>query len=150
MNKRIGIIVAVVLFIGVLGFLFYRSKMKKQEPKQAKEEQVQDAIPTVDSSTSVGISSKPGKKEITLKIFGIPTGTTLVDYELSYQTKAQGTQGVIGTVTELSAAKIEKEITLGTCSSGKCVYHEVTGPVQVTIKFSGDYGEKVYDKRFFL
>lgn len=149
MNKKIVAgIVAILVVVGI--FLYTRMGQKKQEPAQVKQEEQLDLIPTVDKSTSVGIVSKTGSKEIRLDIFGIPKGTTSVDYELSYQTKSQGTQGVIGTVTTFTDDTLKKDITLGTCSSGKCVYHELVGPMNVTVKFTGDYGEKMYEKEFNL
>ncbi|MCX6732529.1 MAG: hypothetical protein NTV98_03230 [Candidatus Roizmanbacteria bacterium] len=80
----------------------------------------------------------------------VPNGTTSVDYELSYDTKGQGKQGVIGTISSISGNSFEKQMTLGTCSSGRCVYHEVIGAIQVTLKFTGEYGEKVLSKEFTL
>lgn len=150
MNKKM--IVGLVVILLVIGGLFAFGKLntKKTVEKAATQETPADVIPTVDKSTTVGIVPKPGNKEIRLDIFGIPSGTTSVDYELSYQTKAQGTQGVIGTVTTFKDGSMKKDITLGTCSSGKCVYHELVGPMNVTIKFTGDYGEKMYENKFNL
>lgn len=111
----------------------------------------QTAIPTVDTSVKVDLLPRDGKKEMTLTIKGMPTKTQSIDYELSYLTKQQGLQGIIGTITlQTAESEYEKQLTLGTCSSGKCVYHEVVGKIKVTLKFSGEYGEKLFDKEFDL
>ncbi|PIV71225.1 hypothetical protein COW57_00670, partial [Candidatus Roizmanbacteria bacterium CG17_big_fil_post_rev_8_21_14_2_50_39_7] len=121
---------------------------KKIDQVQKKEEV--DAIPTVDSSTVVTLKSLQGNKEILLEGKGVPSGTSSIDYELSYDTQGQGKQGVIGTISDITGNTFEKQMTLGTCSSGRCVYHEVIGSIQVTLKFTGDYGERILIKEFSL
>ena len=79
----------------------------------------------------------------------VPPGTQTVEYELSYQEKEKGLQGVLGTVTlDENQTEFDKQITLGTCSSGRCVYHEVVGKVKATLKFSGSYGDKIFEKEY--
>lgn len=145
----IWIVTVVLILVGIgLALFFSQQKPKVTEQPQKKEEL--GAIPTVDASTTVTLSALQGNKEIVLKSNSVPNGTTGVDYELSYDTKAQGKQGVIGTISSVSGNSFEKQMTLGTCSSGRCVYHEVVGAIQVTLKFTGDYGEKVLSKEFSL
>lgn len=148
-KKMVIVVVGALVLAGVgAGIFFSRQKPKIAGQPQKKEEL--GAIPTVDASTIVTLSAMQGNKEIVLKSIGIPNGTTSVDYELSYDTKAQGKQGVIGTVSSINGNSFEKQMTLGTCSSGRCVYHEVVGAIQVTLKFTGEYGEKVLSKEFTL
>jgi len=150
MNKKmIGLVVGVLALVGVVLVVFFSQKKPKiTEQFQKKEEMT--VIPTVDASTVVTLSALQGNKEIVLKSTSLPTGTTSIDYELSYDTKGQGKQGVIGTVSDITGSNFEKQITLGTCSSGRCVYHEVVGTIQVALKFTGEYGEKVLSKEFNL
>lgn len=111
----------------------------------------EELIPTVDSSVKVDLASKVSGKEVTLSVKNIPNGTTSIEYSLSYQTVKQGIQGVIGTVTTTSSEKdYSKDLTLGTCSSGTCVYHDVQGPINVSLKFNGSFGERVFGKDFTL
>ena len=84
-----------------------------------------------------------------LKVGNIPKNTQSIDYELSYQTAQQGLQGVIGTVTS-EKDNFEKKLTLGTCSSGTCVYHQVVGKIKLTLKFTGEYGEKIFEKEYAI
>lgn len=149
MTKKISIGVAiVVLCIG--GFVFMRARSNTTVTPPTQTEEQTDVVPTVDSSTKVDVTTKPGGKEVEMSVVGLPNGTTSVDYELSYQTVAQGTQGVIGTVNEFKKDGFTKDITLGTCSSGRCVYHELDGPLNIVVKFYGDYGEKVFENKFEL
>ena len=138
-----------MVIVGIGAAVFFSQQKPKVVVQPQKKEEA-GAIPTVGASTTVTLTALSGSKEILLKSEGIPTGTTSIDYELSYDTKAQGKQGVIGTVTDFTGNSFEKQMTLGTCSSGHCVYHEVVGAVQVTLKFTGDYGEKVLSKEFTL
>ncbi len=139
----------VVIVLGIVGGIFLFKQKPTTVPRVQKQTET-DAIPTVDSSTVATLKGLQGNKEMLLSATGVPNGTTSVDYELSYDTKAQGKQGVIGTISEITGNTFQKQMTLGTCSSGRCVYHEVVGSIQVTLKFTGDYGEKVLVKEFSL
>ena len=143
-----GVIGALILLGVGIGIFISRQEPKKIDQVQKKEEV--DAIPTVDSSTVVTLKSLQGNKEILLEGKGVPSGTSSIDYELSYDTQGQGKQGVIGTISDITGNTFEKQMTLGTCSSGRCVYHEVIGSIQVTLKFTGDYGERILIKEFSL
>jgi len=147
-NMMYGVIGALILLGVGIGIFISRQEPKKIDQVQKKEEV--DAIPTVDSSTVVTLKSLQGNKEILLEGKGVPSGTSSIDYELSYDTQGQGKQGVIGTISDITGNTFEKQMTLGTCSSGRCVYHEVIGSIQVTLKFTGDYGERILVKEFSL
>jgi len=147
-NMMYGVIGALILLGVGIGIFISRQEPKKIDQVQKKEEV--DAIPTVDSSTVVTLKSLQGNKEILLEGKGVPSGTSSIDYELSYDTQGQGKQGVIGTISDITGNTFEKQMTLGTCSSGRCVYHEVIGSIQVTLKFTGDYGERILIKEFSL
>ncbi len=148
-NKKyltIGIVVVLALvLVGVSGYLFSANKKQNSAVKPSPTEAV---IPTIDSSVMVALASTSAGREVTLTIGRIPSGTESIDYELSYQTAKQGLQGVIGTITTSGGADYKKELTLGTCSSGKCVYHQVVGKIKLTLKFSGSYGEKIFQKEY--
>ena len=150
MKKKIVVVAVIAIVLVGVGLAVYFSQQKPKVTEQPIKKEELGAIPTVDASTTVTLTALPGNKEMVLKSAGIPNGTTSVDYELSYDTKAQGKQGVIGTISTISGNSLEKQMTLGTCSSGKCVYHEVVGAIQVTLKFTGEYGEKVLAKEFSL
>ena len=151
-NKKyltIGVIVIVVLLLIGIGGNLLRSN--KQAVSSASPTPTEEVMPTVDSSVQVDLTSATGGKNVTLKIGQIPSGTSTVDYELSYQTVKQGLQGVIGTITLSNGeSNYEKDILLGTCSSGVCIYHQVVGKINLTLKFTGDYGQKIFQKDYSL
>lgn len=140
----IGIAVFILLISGV--FVLGRKDTSRNQPEE--ETPAEEVIPTVNSSVKVDLSAQAGRKEVTLAIEGIPDNTESIDYELSYQTAQQGLQGVIGTISDIENSKYEKKLTLGTCSSGTCVYHQVVGKIKLTLKFNGSYGAKLYEKEF--
>lgn len=150
-NKKLAILIAITGFVLLLlvYLLFFRKASVNKTAQTVSP--TEELIPTVDSSVSVELKAKLAGKEVLLNIRSIPSGTSSIEYSLSYSTKQQGLQGVIGTITlPPGSDQYEKQITLGTCSSGTCVYHEVDGSIKLTLKFNGDYGEKIFEKEYQL
>lgn len=147
-NKKpliIGIVVIIILLLG--GFMFMNQRNTQDATDATNIAPTEATIPTVDSSVKVSLEAVEAGKEVLLNVSALPAGTTSIDYELSYNTEGQGLQGVIGTMTvEDGKKEVEKQMTLGTCSSGTCVYHKVEGAIQLTLRFTGDYGQKLYEK----
>jgi hypothetical protein len=149
-KKQMMIVGGALVLLLVLGFLFFRGRVNTND-NQGEQTEVEDLIPTVDASVKVSLeASDSTNHEVVLTASNIPAATQAVDYELSYQTASQGLQGVIGTITTIRGRGFEKKLTLGTCSSGTCVYHQVVGKIKLTLKFSGDYGEKLFEKEYSL
>ncbi len=113
------------------------------------------SIVTLASSLSGDIQASiksVSKTEAKLIISRYPSGTQSISYQLSYQAKEKGIQGVVGTIDMLQQqGTYEKQITLGTCSTGgTCVYHDVQGPVSLSLTFNGSYGEQYFERQFRL
>jgi len=144
-----AVVVVLVLLVGSKMFIFNKSGKTEQKTEVIPTEIL---IPTVDSSVKVQLRSATAGRDVTLSIVGVPNGTTSMEYSLSYNTAKQGIQGVIGTVNsaDIKSKAYTKDLTLGTCSSGTCVYHEVDGPISLSLKFNGSYGEKIFEKEFNL
>ena len=143
-RKKMILIGVTVLVLLAVGFLLINRKSSNKEGSDL--EPTEEILPTVDSSVKVTLEGVSGNREVLLAVEGVPSGTESVDYELSYQTASQGLQGVIGTIMTQGKSSFEKKLTLGTCSSGTCVYHQVVGKIKLTLKFTGDYGEKLFEK----
>lgn len=150
-NKKILIVLVIVsvLFIGSVVLKVKSSQQKKMTKEVAKEEILPESeiLPTVDSRVLVNLTSKD-KKEATLTIKNIPSGTSIIDYELSYLASGNLPKGVVGTVDVEGKNSVERKITLGTCSSGSCVYDQGITSIKVNLKFEGDYGSQLFDKEF--
>lgn len=150
MDKKKLIISGVILLIILLGsFVVMSRKSSTQKQTTVEALPTEEVIPTVDSNVRVDLVSSSAGREVTLQIKNIPAGTNTIDYELSYQTKQQGLQGVIGTIQpKKGESDFDKSLTLGTCSSGTCIYHEVVGKIRLNLRFTGDYGNKVFEKEY--
>ncbi|QQG44723.1 MAG: hypothetical protein HYW86_02295 [Candidatus Roizmanbacteria bacterium] len=149
MKQKNIMIAAVAVFILIaLSFNVFKgnsvNKTKTKTPVSQSE-----IIPTIDTSVVVDLQAKNNKKAIDLTIDGIPSLTTSIEYSLSYETKQQGLQGIIGTI-EVNNGEKKKTLSreLGTCSSGTCVYHQVVGNIKVELKFTGAYGERIFEKEY--
>ncbi len=151
-NKKVLIIGVVVVLVLVLGGVLLMGKKSANKQDQASSSiQNETAIPTVDASVKVELKTQPGNKEVLLSIRNIPAGTKTLEYELSYEARNQGTQGVTTQPIDVSnQSSFEKKITLGTCSSGTCVYHDVVGNFNLSLKFTGAYGQRIFEKEFPL
>jgi len=146
----VGGLVVLIIGAALYYFLVPKNGQGDNAPKTNNVlNQGENIAPTVDASVKVRLTSGVGKKDAELKVEEVPSGTQTVEYMLSYQEKQKGLQGVLGTVTLGGNEKeFNKQITLGTCSSGRCVYHEVVGKVKATLKFSGTYGDKIFEKEY--
>lgn len=154
MNKQklmIGgaVLVSVLILVFIISKFFMKSD-KSGSNTVSPTEMAEEVIPTVDSSVVVKLESATNGQEVVLTVENVPSETTSIDYELSYQTEKQGLQGVIGTIKAEESKSYEKKLTLGTCSSGTCVYHQVVGSIKLNLRFSGGYGEKVWEKEIKL
>lgn len=144
----VGVIVFVLLLSGIL--LLSRRDNPNEQKEETNSLPTEAVIPTISDDVKIDLVSSSAGREVVLQIKDIPSGTQIIDYELSYQTAQQGLQGVIGTIELRGESAIDKNLTLGTCSSGTCIYHQVVGEVRLNLRFSGDYGEKVFEKEYEL
>ena len=151
-RKKLMVMGGAELTVLIIGGVLLGSR-KSEVKEQANEDLLptEVVIPTVDKSVKVSLVSSSQGREVTLQINGIPRGTETIDYELSYQTAEQGLQGVIGTIQlDQGEGAVDKNLTLGTCSSGTCVYHQVAGKIRLNLRFTGEYGDKVFEKEYQL
>lgn len=158
-TKKI-VLIALPLLVVVVGlaiafFVFNKPKVTTQSDNSEFAEAVDDleAIPTVTADVKVSLESIQPKKEIKLVVGGVPTGTKSIEYELTYSTKDQDSQGVFSTASPDKGAltfgkDFERDITLGTCSKNVCKYHVITSPIKVSLKFEGSYGARIFQKEY--
>lgn len=145
-EKKYLYIAAVLIFLLVTSFWLFGKKnsTKKTTVSVSPTEAV---IPTIDSSVKVSLTPVIAGKELLLSIENIPSGTKNLEYVLSYETVEGGIQGV-NSLAEIKEKNFQKKITLGTCSSGTCVYHQVKGKIKLELKFTGNYGERIFEKEY--
>ena len=140
------------IFLMIFIFSCYWLLIGRKATANNKNEQVvpTDAvIPTIDSSVKISLTPLTGKKEVMLSIKNMPKNTNSLEYILSYETREGGLQGVNSTA-EIVGNDFEKKITLGTCSSGTCVYHNIKDKIKVELVFKGNNGDKYFTKEYAL
>lgn len=140
-----GVLLVLFIFLGYR-FLIGRKATVSNNEQTAP---LDGVVPTIDSSVKISLTALPGKKEVLLSVKNIPLNTTGLEYILSYETVEGGLQGVNSTA-EITGRDFEKKITLGTCSSGTCVYHNIKDKVKIELIFKGDSGDKYFTKEYII
>ncbi len=141
-------VVAVLVAVIIIGILVMR-KPKTGSSQQSSVLPTQTVLPTVNPSVSVSLSPQNGGKQVTLSINGIPGGTKTIEYEISYNASNRESPGIYSILnTDPNEKTWSKTFDVGTCSSGVCIYDKVVGGMKVQLKFTGSYGEQIFEKEF--
>lgn len=143
----IGIVVVLVILI-IVGILV-TGKPKIESLQQSSTLPTETVLPTVNPSVSVDLQPQNGGKQVTLSINGIPDGTQTIEYEISYNASNRQSPGIYSILSVNPNEKTwNKTFDVGTCSSGVCIYDKVVGNMKVQLKFTGSYGEQIFEKEF--
>lgn len=154
------IMVAVgAMVVGVVLVVAFVSTRRSAPPVQSKtsalvaSQEDTKPIPTVGPEVKVSLESVQKGKEVKLVIDGVPSGTTSIEYEFTYSTKEQESEGIFSTARPAKgetafSRTFERQITLGTCSRNVCRYHVITSDVVVRLRFEGGYGSAIFEKNF--
>ncbi|MFA6080899.1 MAG: hypothetical protein WC741_00645 [Patescibacteria group bacterium] len=141
-----GIFLVLFILSGYWLFIGRKATVSKKNESAAPQDGV---IPTIDGSVEINLTASTGKKEVLLSIKNMPVNTTGLEYILSYETVEGGLQGVNSTA-EITGRSFEKKITLGTCSSGTCVYHNIKDKIKVELIFKSEGGDKYFTKEYTI
>ncbi|MCS6956497.1 MAG: hypothetical protein NZM02_01460 [Patescibacteria group bacterium] len=164
--KKYLVFIFILIFLLIFIYLFLINKEKK-DTKTTDIKPSLEVLPTIDSSVKIDFKSIK-KGEAILTISNEPKSTKLIEFELIYKVKnndlSEGAeeemieQGVIGKCYKSDNfwqcgednGSGGKKIVLGTCSSGTCRYHNVVGKLKLVLKFSGSYGQKIFENEYQL
>jgi hypothetical protein len=153
-KNKMYMIGGIVFFVIVLIIGFFIMNNSKKDVVQNNTKDVLPesvVIPTVDSSVEVDLKPQNNNHDFFITVKNVPKGTTDIDYEMNYLVKKTLPQGTIGTlVVTGDTATNSKAITLGTCSSGTCVYYEGVESIELSLKFNSPSGSKSFKKDFPL
>jgi len=141
-NKKVGIAVAVVLLVavvgGILAFTNMRGSTSETTDQQQQKKKIAEPVNQVPVGDSPYLQIIPKDlRNLTLRVISLKLPATSVEYELEYQagTLLQGAFGAI----ELPSLPAEATILLGSCSAGgACTYHEDVKGGTLLTRFSGD------------
>lgn len=136
----------IILFLGIavaLGaYLFIKGNDKQKEDNGSDTEEV---VPEIALEKRPVVSLIPSEDGHWLKfeIKKILIDAATLDYEMTYKVPDGRTQGVPGTVKLTSEEDIEKDLLLGSESSGKFRYDEGVERGNVVLRFRDDNGKLV-------
>ncbi len=160
MQRNTKILIAVIVIIVSVALVVGIALLRKPAPVEVKKtsqllesQDDTEPIPTVGPEVKVKLVSIQPKKEVKLVVEGVPAKTTSLEYEFTYSTKEQESEGVFSTARPKEGETIfpktfERQITLGTCSKNVCRYHSITSDIVVRLKFEGEYGSRLFEKEF--
>ncbi len=143
MKKLLPII---ILFVGVLvvigAFILVKSENSKKEEVGPGSEEVLPEI-VLEKRPVVSLTPSADGHWLKLKIQKILIDAATLDYELTYKVPDGRTQGVPGTVKLTTKDDIEKDLLLGSESSGKFRYDEGVENGQLVFRFRDPNGKLV-------
>ncbi len=132
-------LLGIAVFSGVYFFVIKSNKTKVVEEEE-------DIVAEIALSQRPVTTLTPIKDGhwLKLNISGIEVKAQSLDYELLYKTKDGSTQGVPGTIKlDTAGANIERELLLGSESSGKFRYDEGVEEGTLTLRFRNEKGKLV-------
>ncbi len=121
------------------GVYFFVIKGKNNKPV-VEEEDVVAEIPFDQRPVTTLVPFKEGHW-LKLSISNIKVKATTLDYELLYKTQDGAMQGVPGSIKLDGAGNIERELLLGSESSGKFRYDEGVEEGTLTLRFRNEKGK---------
>jgi hypothetical protein len=151
MKKTLIVFVALLLIIGlgVGGFLLFRGRSKEEAPAPTPTPEVFVETP-LEKRPFVALTPSIDGHWLTLEVSQIQDADS-IEYELTYNTGDNLTQGAIGGPTRLQGKTIyEKKILLGTESSGHYRYHEGIEEGNLTVRLNGGPGPRKFTSEFKL
>lgn len=147
MSKNLSIILVVLVGLGIVsGAVWFLTKSSgaPTEISEQKEEVALEDLP-LDERPYATLTPRADGHELHLVVTKLPNTVKSMEYELVYQVESGITQGVPGNVKDISGkSTIERDLLLGTCSSGKCRYDEGVREGTFTLRFRNDKGKLVH------
>ncbi len=145
MNRKLLIFLVVILGIVTSGGVFWFVKGVTQKPTTgigSKEQEVLRELPLAEKPFA-SLTPRTDGHEFKLAVSKIPAGTDTFEYELVYKNSDGVTQGVPGSVKLKGATTLERNLLLGSCSSGKCKYDEGVEKGTLTLRLRNADGELI-------
>lgn len=136
-NKWVLIgIAAVIVMIGVVAYFSMGSKGGQSADEEVAAEE--EALKMKPEDVGLTLEAAPGNKEIILKIEDTSKFKSF-EFELNYEADENGelvTKGSVGSGEVEDDGPIERSITIGTCSSGKCRYDTGVKKVSLVLRLN--------------
>ncbi|MBI4033040.1 MAG: hypothetical protein HY377_00760 [Candidatus Blackburnbacteria bacterium] len=145
MNRKLLVFLVVLLGIATSGGIFWFVKGVTQKPTttaSSQKEEVLRELPLAERPFA-SMTPRTDGHEFKLAVSRIPSGIDALEYELVYKNSDGVTQGVPGSVKLKGATILERNLLLGSCSSGKCKYDEGVEKGTLTLRLRNADGELI-------
>ncbi len=148
MNRVLPITIVVLVGLGILTGVFWFLKGQSKPVTQTsetkgKEETLKELL--VSQKPYASLTPRADGRELRLVVSKLPKDAAAMEYELVYTVESGITQGVPGNVKDIAGKlSVERDLLLGTCSSGKCRYDEGVEQGTFTLRFRNSKGKLVY------
>ncbi len=143
-NKKIILIVGLIIAAGIVGLLITSSRSEETEPTAEEPEKRRITEPVneipVTERPYVSIQPLADGRHLILNVNHLNKPAQKVDYELEYQAGTM-LQMIMGTI-QIDNLPVSKQELLGTCSAGgACTYHEDVSGGTLLLRFTIDSGD---------
>jgi hypothetical protein len=152
MGKKIVIIMgALVILLGITGFIVYRS-LTKPIPQITENTNETETVAQVDSSVKLNVTwSKTKDNTISLSVSGLSGKMNTLSYELSYESKGliKGVNSGSKPIDVIGEDGFDRDVYLGTCSKNVCTPDIGITKVTAAIEFIDSAGKKYQSSKDF-
>lgn len=135
------LLIGLAVLVSLLGFIIFNLR-SKEAPENQNEETVARELP-LEERPLVRLAPNSAGNELALSVSKIPVAVSVIEYELVYNTSAGVLQGVPGSVGVEGKGKLDRKLTLGTCSSGVCRYDKGVKDIKLTLKLRDSKGKLI-------
>src|SRR4030042_958539 len=136
----------VLLILGVVvlsgAYIFIKGEKKQKEVVPVSQDETVQEIP-LEKRPITSLTPSTDGHWLKLKVENIIIDAASMDYELLYQLPDGRTQGVPGTIKLNGVSEIERDLLMGSESSGKFRYDEGVEKGTLTLKFRDDTGKLI-------
>lgn len=144
MNKQTLLIAGIAIVVLLAGVFTVKFIGGTKTPEGDVEPTPEVVYQEVDGSVQATLVANQGKTKVTLSVTGLASRFSQIEYELSYETTNNGTQGAFSNdPIDISAQdEFEREVELGSCSTGgKCTYDKGVNNFKLTAKLHTSDGQ---------
>jgi len=147
MNKKIiiGVVAALVILLGVTGFVVYKTLFGQAKPAVVQQDEVVDIEPQVASSIIVDAKkSTKADNTVVISVSGMAEKMSTVGYELTYDSKGliKGVNSGGKPLDVTGKDTFERDVYMGTCSRNVCTPDGGVTKVSVALEFTDTQGKK--------
>lgn len=142
-KNKVIVAIVIVIIVALGGLMLLKGRNTNTIPTQP--DQSQNIKQLAPSDIGLELSLNPAGTQLTITVTKTD-GIKSMDYEISYDAEVtdegetvEVPRGTFGAL-KIENGQATSEADLGTCSSGKCKYDTVVGPIKVVIKVVMDDG----------